>query len=82
MVERQQEAAGPEPDPPGLGEGARKQQVRRGIGLPGDGVVFADPGLAVAELVQPADHLKIPIESGLQVPLRRVGGHGEKAEIH
>ncbi len=82
MVEGQQEAARSQPDVPGLRERLGQQQVGRWIGLPRHGVVLADPRLAVAQLVEPADHLQVPLESRAQVALGRMGGHQEQAEIH
>ncbi len=82
MMHGQEEPAGAQADIPGLGEAAHEQQVRRRIGLPGHRVMLADPGLAIAQLVQPADDLQVELEARFQVPLGRVGRHGEKAELH
>ncbi len=82
VVHRQEEAARTQADVAGLGEGADQQEVGRGIGLPRHGVVLADPGLAIAKLIQPADDLQVPVEALLQIPLGRMGRHGEEAELH
>src|SRR5687768_1780131 len=50
--------------------------------LPGRGVVLADPGLDIAELIEPAQDLEVPVMPGFEAPLRRVRGHGEIAEFH
>ena len=82
VVIRQQEPAGAEADVLGLQERLRQQQVRRGMRLPRRGVVLADPGLLVAELVEPAQHLQIPVVTLVQAALRRMRGHREIAELH
>src|ERR1700730_3011145 len=78
----QQEAAGPEPDVLGLHQRLRHQKVGRGMGLPGRGVVLADPGFGEAQLVEPADHLQVPLMSVLERPLGRMRRHGEISELH
>ena len=78
----QQEAAGAEADVLGLQERLRQQQIRRRVRLPGRGVVLADPGLGVAELVEPAQHLKVPVVTLLEVALRRMRRHREVANFH
>src|ERR1700733_10799253 len=45
-------------------------------------VVLADPGLGVAQLIEPAQRLEVPVVACLQSPLRRMGRHGEIAEFH
>src|SRR5665213_4388900 len=50
--------------------------------LPWRGVVLADPGLGVAELVEPAQHLKVPVMPLLQSALRRMGRHREISDLH
>ena len=82
MMIRQQEAAGTEPDVLGLQERLRQQQVRRRMRLPGGGVVLADPGFLIAELVRPAQHLQIPVVALFQPALRRMRRHGEIADLH
>jgi hypothetical protein len=52
------------------------------MGLPRRGVVLADPGLAEAELVGPAQRLKIPLVAVIQPPLGRVRRHREQAVLH
>ena len=66
MMIGQQEAAGPDADVLGLQQGLRDQQVRRGMGFPGRGVMLADPGLLIAELVEPAQDLEVPVLAFLQ----------------
>ena len=82
VVIGQQEAAGAEADVFGLQERLRQQQVGRGMRLPGRGVVLADPGFLVAELVEPAQHLQIPVVTLLQPALRRMRGHREITDFH
>src|SRR5690242_2044613 len=50
--------------------------------LPWRGVMLANPGLGVSELVKPAQCLKVPVMACLQPSLRRMRGHGEIAELH
>ena len=66
VVIRQQEAAGPDAHALGLHQRLGDQQVGRRMRLPGRGVVLADPRLGVAEFVQPAQRLQVPIVTGLQ----------------
>ncbi len=50
--------------------------------LPGRGVVLADPAFLIAELVEPAQHLQVPIVPFLQPALRRMRRHREISEFH
>ena len=61
MMIGQQETAGADADVLGLQQRLRDQQVGRGMRLPGCGVMLADPGLLVAELIEPAQHLQVPV---------------------
>ncbi|MGY2938830.1 hypothetical protein ACVWZ6_008432 [Bradyrhizobium sp. GM6.1] len=61
VVIGQQEAARPDTDILGLHQRLRDQQIGRGIGFPGRGMVLADPGLLIAELVEPAHDLQVPV---------------------
>ena len=78
----QQEAAGAEADILGLQERLRQQQVGRRMRLPRRGVVLADPGFLIAELIEPAQHLQVPVVALLQPALRRMRGHREISEFH
>src|SRR5439155_24526936 len=82
MVIRQQEAARGEADPPRFHQSLGDQQIGGGMRLPGRGMVLADPGLDKAELVGPAQRLKIPTVSLEQRALRRMRGHCEQAVLH
>ena len=82
VVVGQEEAAGAEADALRLQERLGDQQVGRRVRLPGRGVVLADPGFGVAELVEPAEGLQVEVVPFLQAALRRVRGHGEVAEFH
>ena len=82
VMVRQQEATGSEADVLGLQEGLREQKVRRGMRLPRRGVMLADPGLAVAEFVEPAHHLQIPVVAFLQSAFRRMRRHREISDLH
>src|SRR3569833_2860255 len=82
MVVGQEEAAGTEADILRLHQRLRNHQVGRGMRLPRRGVMLADPAFGKAQLVEPADHLKIPVMPGLERPLRRVRWHGEISELH
>src|ERR1700733_8785761 len=50
--------------------------------FPGRGVMLADPGLLVAEFIEPAQHLQVPVVALLQPALRRMRGHGEISDFH
>src|ERR1700730_7449870 len=50
--------------------------------LPGRRVVLADPRLAEAELVGPAELLEIPLVSVVEVALRWMRRHGEQSVVH
>ena len=78
----QQEAAGAEADILGLQKRLRQQQVGRRMRLPGRGVMLADPGFLIAELVEPAQDLQVPVVSLLQAALRRMRGHREISDFH
>ena len=82
VVIRQQEAARADADALGLQQRLGDQQIGRRMRLPRRGVVLADPGLGVAQLVEPAQRLEVPVVAGLQAALRRMRGHGEIAEFH
>ena len=82
VVIGQQEAAGAETDILGLQERLREQQIGRGMRFPGRGVVLADPGLLVAELIEPAQRLQVPVVTLLQPALRRMGRHREISDLH
>ncbi len=82
VVIGQQEAARSDANVLGLHQRLRDQQVRRGIGFPGRGVVLADPGFLIAELVEPAQDLQVPVMSFLQAALRRMRRHREIADLH
>ena len=82
MVIGQQEAAGAEPDVLGLHQRLRDQQVGRGMRLPRRGVMLADPAFGEAQLVEPADHLQVPLVAVLERPLGRMRRHREISELH
>ena len=82
MMIGQQEAAGADAEILGLPKTFDDQQVGRRMRLPGRGVVLADPGFLVAELVEPAQHLQVPVVTFLQPALRRMRGHREISEFH
>src|SRR5438132_14082891 len=50
--------------------------------LPGRRVVLADPRLAEAELVCPAELLEIPLVPVVEVALRWMRRHGEQSVVH
>ena len=82
VVVGQQEAARADAQALGLQQRLGDEQVGRGMRFPRRGVVLADPRLGVAELVEPAQRLEVPVVARLQASLRRMGGHGEIAEFH
>ncbi len=82
VVVRHQEAAGPDAHALGLHQRLGHQQVRRGMRLPGRGVVLPDPGLAEAQLVRPAKLLEIPLVPVEERPLGRVRRHREETIVH
>ena len=82
VVIGQQEAAGAETDVLGLQKRLREQQIGRGMRFPGRGVVLADPGFLIAELIEPAQHLQVPVVTLLQPALRRMGRHREISDLH
>src|SRR6185369_4695579 len=45
-------------------------------------VVLADPRLAEAELIGPAQLLEVPLVAVVEAALRRVRGHREQAVVH
>ncbi len=58
------------------------QQVGGGMRLPGRGMVLADPGLDKAQLVGPAQGLKIPAVTVEEWALRWVRRHCEQTVLH
>src|SRR3954469_24225265 len=50
--------------------------------FPGGGVVLAYPAFGETELVEPADHLQVPLMAVLQRPLRWMRRHREISELH
>src|SRR5438128_545407 len=50
--------------------------------FPGCGVMLADPGFLVAEFVEPAQDLQIPVVALFQSALRRMRGHREISKFH
>src|SRR5829696_8260419 len=50
--------------------------------FPGRGVVLADPGFLIAELIEPSQRLQIPVVALLQPALRRMGRHREISDLH
>src|SRR5260370_32994674 len=58
------------------------QQVGGGMRLPGCGMVLADPGLDKAQLVGPAQSLKIPAVTVEEWALRWVRRHCEQTVLH
>ena len=82
VVIGQQEAAGSDAQPLGLQEGLGDQQVGGGHRLPRPGVVLADPGLGVAEFIEPAQGLQVPLDRRLRGPLRRMRRHREISQFH
>ncbi len=61
VVIGQQEAAGPETDILGLQKRLRENEIGRGMRLPRRGVVLADPGFLIAELIEPSQRLQVPV---------------------
>ncbi len=82
MMIGQQEAARPQPDVLGLHQRLGDQEVGRGMRLPRCGVVLTDPAFGEAQLIEPADHLKVPVVAILERPLGRVRWHREISELH
>jgi len=82
VVIGQQEAAGPDAHARGLHQRLGHQEVGRGMRLPRRRVVLADPRLAEAELVGPAQLLQVPLVAVVESALGRVRGHREQAVIH
>src|SRR5262249_23188443 len=82
MMIGQEKAARAEPDILCLQKGLRENEIGRRMRLPGRGVMFADPGFLIAELVEPAQHLKIPVLAFLQSALRRMRRHRKVSEFH
>jgi hypothetical protein len=77
-----EKAAGTDAHARGLQERLGHDQVGRGMRLPGRRVVLADPRLAEAELVGPAELLEIPLVSVVEVALRWMRRHGEQSVVH
>src|SRR5262249_14157190 len=82
MMIRQQEAARAEPDVFGLPQALDDEEIRRGMRLPGRGVMLADPAFLIAELVEPAQHLQIKIVTLFHTALRRMRRHRKISEFH
>src|SRR5262244_3540680 len=82
MVIRHQEPAGADAHALRLHQRLGHEQVRRGMRLPGRRVVLADPRLAEAELVGPAQLLEIPLVAVVQAALGRVRWHREQSVVH
>ena len=79
---RQQEPARPDLDPLRLQQRLGDQQIGRRMRLPRRGVMLADPGLGVAEFIEPAQRLQVPVVAGFQAALRRMRRHREITEFH
>ena len=78
----QQEAAWADAQALGLQQRLGDQQIGCGMRLPRRRMMLADPSLGVAEFVQPAQRLEVPVVASLQSPLGWMGGHGEITEFH
>ena len=72
--------AGAEHDVPGALGGGGDEDLGRGDQLPAGRVVLADPGLVVAELVEPGDELEVAREGQGRVVAHAVEGREEDAE--
>src|SRR6202000_1828116 len=81
MMIWQQKSTPPAAETFGLHSRLRPQQIRRRVRLPWRGVMLADPRLGVAELVEPAQHLKVPVMPLLQSALRRRGRHPDISSL-
>ena len=68
----QQKPARRQPNAARLHQRLRDQEVGRRMWLPRRGVVLADPGLGIPELVGPAQGLQIPAMAVAEAALRRV----------
>src|SRR6202022_4591789 len=77
-----QETAGAKTDVLGLQKRLGQQEVRRWMRFPWRGMMLADPGFLVAELIEPAQHLKVPVVTLFQPDLRRMRGHREISDFH
>jgi len=62
--------------------GLTRAEIGRRVGLPGRGVVLADPGLGKAKFVGPAQRLKIPAMAFIKAALGGMRGHCEQAVLH
>src|SRR5471030_156137 len=82
VMVRQQEAAGTEADVLGLHQGLSDQKIRRGMRFPWCGMMLTDPAFGEAQLVEPADHLKVPFVAVLERPFGRMRRHREISELH
>src|ERR1700737_2870292 len=56
--------------------------VRRRVRFPWRGMMLADPGFLIAELIEPSQRLKVPVVALFLSALRRMRGHGEIADFH
>jgi hypothetical protein len=63
-------------------KGLREKQVGRRVRFPWRGMMLADPGFLIAELIEPSQRLKVPVVALFQSALRRMRGHGEIADFH
>src|ERR1700730_13984513 len=82
MMIWQQKSARTDADVLGLQQRLSDQQIGRGIWLPWRRVMFADPGFLVAQFIEPAQYLQVPVVSFLQSTLRGMRRHSEIADVH
>ena len=74
--------AGAEPDVAGPLGGGGDEDLGRGDQLPAGRVVLADPGLVVAELIEPLDQLQVAVNRQRGILAHAVKRRHEDAEVH
>jgi hypothetical protein len=82
VMVRHEEPAGADAHALGLEQRLGHEQIGRRVRLPGRGVMLADPRLAEAQLVRPAELLEIPLVPVVQRALGRVRRHREQSVFH
>ncbi len=82
MVVGQTDNAGAQFNMTGTVGGHSHEQLRGGDGFPTGAVVLPNPGLIIAQVVQPLDQLQVPINGQSRVFSHPVEGTQEDAELH
>ena len=82
VVVGQRDHAGAQADVAGALGGGGDEDLGRRDQLPAGGVVLADPGFVVAELIEPLDQLQVAVDRQRGILAHAVKGRHENAEVH